>query len=900
LKQSGKDGKIIENYVFGEFIESPRALSPGELEVICERGHAIKRSLMDYPVKKIIDLLARTGDLWKDRSYSRRREALERMPALTGFHESMVERALDAMAALLDHENLERKLTCELGTKDYLDGWVFHGPAGAMVRARPLGTVLHVSAGNVFVGAIDSLISGILTKNVNLLKFASGDPLFPLLFARSLQEMDREGIISTSFCLLSFRSRDSAVEGLLKRSCDAIVVWGGEEAVAAYRKDLPRSTRLIEYGPRFSLSLITEEGLRISGIDRACKSLALDSVMWEQRACSSPQILFFKCPAGSLLPADLIAGLEKAMKAIARELPQGELSMDEEIELLKARELATMAMLCGEGSIIFPLGRTDYTIIESRSATPILSPLNRCIIIKPFSAWSEFFSSIEAVSSSLQTLSFMGSPAELEEISSGLLSLGLLRITEVGKSHEVMTGAPHDGTYQLQNLISWAALESPALLGRTPSSSLEVDGEKLSSLDHILTYACAHSPYYRRFSRKGAPVSLEDFPFLTRHEIYRHTPPAGIDLLTGSLENAYVFASGGSTGAPKFCYYTVQEFDHVADILAEIYRIAGIRPSDRVANLFYAGSLWTSFLAATKALERLGCTNLPIAGNSEQEFIQRYISLFRPEALIGSPSVIIQMAEEWERRGGGALNISTILYGGEHVTGDVEAYLKKTLGASIIRSAGYALVDAGPVGFQCASCRGSIHHLLENYQHLEIVDDDEGPFDEIPRGGAGEIIVTNLHRKLMPIIRYRTGDKGRWVHHQCPCGRKERLFELLGRCDDALRVGNMCIYPDEIESHITSCEGLSRIFQIMATRKEKKDHITVRIEARSPECLENTTLAEDMRASIVKLNPELDLVLKEAWVGSFTVEIVPSGTIERVKRTGKIIKVKDMREHHHV
>ena len=44
-----------------------------------------------------------------------------------------------------------------------------------------------------------------MTKNVNLVKVSRGDPLFPLLFAQSLKQFDRDGRIAESFCVLATR-----------------------------------------------------------------------------------------------------------------------------------------------------------------------------------------------------------------------------------------------------------------------------------------------------------------------------------------------------------------------------------------------------------------------------------------------------------------------------------------------------------------------------------------------------------------------------------------------------------------------------------------------------------------------------------------------------------------------
>ena len=76
--------------------------------------------------------------------------------------------------------------------------------------------------------------------------------------------------------------------------------------------------------------------------------------------------------------------------------------------------------------------------------------------------------------------------------------------------------------------------------------------------------------------------------------------------------------------------------------------------------------------------------------------------------------------------------------------------------------------------------------MHEDLHYVEILNENDEPCKP---GEIGRIVVTNLHRKLMPTIRYEVGDLGRWVDIECECGRKTRVLELLGRSDDVLIIG---------------------------------------------------------------------------------------------------------------
>jgi phenylacetate-coenzyme A ligase PaaK-like adenylate-forming protein len=362
--------------------------------------------------------------------------------------------------------------------------------------------------------------------------------------------------------------------------------------------------------------------------------------------------------------------------------------------------------------------------------------------------------------------------------------------------------------------------------------------------------------------------------------------------LTSVLERAYVFASGGSTGAPKFSFYSYDEWDQVTSILAEIYQVAGISSRDVVGNLFMAGNLWTSFIVANEALAKIGCVTLPIAGNADVELVLRYMQLFNPTALVGLPSIIIQIAEEVERRGLHP-KVDKILYGGEHLGAQVRNLLRRALGATVIVSAGYASVDAGPIGYQCHETPGSVHHLLYDYQYLEILDVDT--LEPIKGEREGEIVITNMERHLMPILRYRTGDRGRWVRTPCACGRRTPLFELLGRVDDVVRVGSVSVYPDSIADVLAQVPGASQLFQIVAANDGTKDSLTIRTEYAGHNGTALEAVREGIYQTLLSDNGELAEALREGWLGSLSVEVLAPGGLPRIRRTGKIKKVVDLR-----
>ena len=94
-------------------------------------------------------------------------------------------------------------------------------------------------------------------------------------------------------------------------------------------------------------------------------------------------------------------------------------------------------------------------------------------------------------------------------------------------------------------------------------------------------------------------------------------------------------------------------------------------------------------------------------------------------------------------------------------------------------------------------------HLNENEFICEVLDPETGHPTE-----AGELVITNLGRIGMPVIRYRTGDYVKLKSGPCECGRKSRVLEggVIGRVDDALIIRGLNVYPATIENIISSSQ----------------------------------------------------------------------------------------------
>jgi len=374
------------------------------------------------------------------------------------------------------------------------------------------------------------------------------------------------------------------------------------------------------------------------------------------------------------------------------------------------------------------------------------------------------------------------------------------------------------------------------------------------SLESVLK-AAERSEFYRQNGKK----------MLTKKDIAEHGPGGTRKMLTGEMKDCYLFSSGGTTSTPTFAVYTKKEFDRSTDFLARDFGDI-IGSDDTVANLFAPGNLWTAYAAVDRALNKLGCNILPLGSNAPNSMIAKILEDFSATVLIGCPSSLLSIASSVK----GSFCVERIIYGGEFLYKGGREVLKETFGANKFVSF-YGPVESGYVGIQKEE--QEVHTVAEEYHLVEITDE-------------GRIVLTNLDRELMPIIRFDTGDMGRW--------RGRNRFELLGRIGEEMKVGGAWISYRTIYEAVSSiCSPIA--LQLRISSKDASDRLEVRIES-----AEEIDKREIVNAILMKLRENDDAFIGEFFSkGSFKldVEVLPPGGIERVEKTGKVKRIVDLRDH---
>lgn len=416
-------------------------------------------------------------------------------------------------------------------------------------------------------------------------------------------------------------------------------------------------------------------------------------------------------------------------------------------------------------------------------------------------------------------------------------------------------------------------------------------------LQDLLQYVRTHSPFYRQLYQQVATdsVCLQDYPVLPLSEFWQANGIDDNQVMTHQPDNGITFKSGGTTGNPKYSVFTNQEWQAFTHAFGQGMRKAGLQAGEPIGNLFYAGRLYASFLFIGKSIEQAGVGMCyPIAGVDNGDIVSVW-QQFNLTTLAGVPTTLMNLLSQLDTDTREQLSLKRFLYGGEPMFADQIALLKQYFPECQVQSIGIAGVDYGELGWDASlTSEAGVHHCFEDSTILEILDDNDEVIDEV--GVTGRLVVTNLHRKLMPIIRYPVGDMGMWVD---AAGIPERRFKVLGRSDSGARIAAMTLYVEDVAQlvgKINADKELPNVvnFQIVVAHFDQKDCCRLRFATDG-----TVSLSQSEHNKVVQWlyqeRPMFTELLNKGFIHPLQIDWVSASELSINPRTGKLMRVVDLR-----
>ncbi len=376
-------------------------------------------------------------------------------------------------------------------------------------------------------------------------------------------------------------------------------------------------------------------------------------------------------------------------------------------------------------------------------------------------------------------------------------------------------------------------------------------------------------------------ADIARLPFTVKADL-RDTYPFG--LFASPMEEVVrLHASSGTTGKPIVVAYTREDLDVWASAMMRTFASGGLRPGDVIQNAYGYG-LFTGGLGAHYGAEALGATVIPISGGNTERQIM-VMKDFGVTAICCTPSYFIHLLEHAGEMG---VDISKLplragFFGAEPWTDSMRRHIEKVGGIKAYDIYGLSEITGPGVGSECC-CQDGLH-IFEDFFYPEIIDPVSG--EPVQEGDEGELVLTTLAKKAMPMIRYRTRDISSFITEPCPCGRSIRRMRRIGRrSDDMFIIRGVNVFPSQIETALLAVEGVLPHYQIVLTREKGLDEVEVQLEV-------TADLFSDKIGGIEALHRKLVKAIDQLLGLRVSVRLVAPHTIQRSE--GKAKRVIDRR-----
>ncbi|MDE0299764.1 MAG: phenylacetate--CoA ligase family protein [Candidatus Poribacteria bacterium] len=372
-------------------------------------------------------------------------------------------------------------------------------------------------------------------------------------------------------------------------------------------------------------------------------------------------------------------------------------------------------------------------------------------------------------------------------------------------------------------------------------SGMHLSTIQLEKLQRVISSVLKGNTFYRGkltlagMHEESQIKSVDDYrrlPFTTKEELSNDqtaNPPYGTNHTFTHDQYVRIHQTSGTTGAPLRWLDSAESWNWWAQCWKAVYDAAGVTSTDRIFFAFSFGP-FIGFWSAYEGAAQIGALSIPGGGMTS---LQRLSAILFNDisVLVCTPTYALHLAEVAEAEGIDIAQSSVRLtiHAGEPGASipSTKQRIETAWGAKCYDHVG--ATEVGAWGFECQKQNGV--HLNEGEFIFEVIDPATGS-----SANQGELVITNLGRLCMPVIRYRTGDHVKLYSGACECGRYFRRLDggIIGRLDDALIVRGVNVYPSTIENIVRECPEVGE-FAVDVYRRGALDEMEIRLETSTPE-----------------------------------------------------------------
>ena len=384
-------------------------------------------------------------------------DVVKKLPDL-GISPVLAEMYINQVEQMFSGRAIRDRIKLELGTDyDKAKEIVYsHSGAKATQMYVPIGVLFHITAGNMDVLPFVSLLEGLLCGNINIVKLPKEEQGITVSLLEELIKI--QPVIKEYVYAFDYSSKDIYAMKRLADVSDAIVVWGGDEAVKAVRNMAGPNTKIIEWGHKISFAYATKSGVSKENL----RKLALNICLTNQLFCSSCQGVFLDTEDANNME-DVYAFCEEFLPVLEEVSLENPFAFDEGTKLFTSARV-TLELYHkeiearGTASRIFKGKNCSITASSDNSGRLETSIMYRNIWVKPLKR--EKILALRRYKNYLQTAALLCGSQEYDDLAEKLVRAGVVKVSDGFEMSNYAAGEAHDGIFALRCYTKLASVQN--------------------------------------------------------------------------------------------------------------------------------------------------------------------------------------------------------------------------------------------------------------------------------------------------------------------------------------------------------------------------------------------------------------------------------------------------------
>ena len=313
---------------------------------------------------------------------------------------------------------------------------------------------------------------------------------------------------------------------------------------------------------------------------------------------------------------------------------------------------------------------------------------------------------------------------------------------------------------------------------------------QLKKLKETLAFSFQNIPFYREISQRLKITSddissIEDLnclPIVTKKLIQEN--PQAFYSRVGNRDRWFSSKSSGSTGETLEVFFDPHCWikSRYALKLRSLFAM-GFPPWGKIiiVRIVEPNKLQQQWKSLRLPLEEFFKRRYYLSTYQSIEDHLKFYRTFRPDVIHAPPFYLNRLAEVIQNDKNGPLHVPIVISVSELLNPMNRSFIGQCLGAEVYDI--YGCSEFKDVAWECSIHNG--YHINADNLVVEIVQDGT----PVPVGHDGDILLTTLTNRAMPLIRYQVGDCGSLSEHICSCGRGFPMMKVIqGRSIDFIKL----------------------------------------------------------------------------------------------------------------